>query len=146
MPRPKKAAQPKLSKEQIAMRMAQEQEAIRFKNLIRDELFPVLQSVGSLNEAKSLCEVMGVVINGAMNNYWEDKTIKNLNLIGELNSDAEAKDKETFEAVIHAVEDLSIGDAQKLLKGMGGVLDGYARKIADAKPMSEIKVEEIIAV
>lgn len=146
MPKQPKPKAQKLSKEQIAQRMAMESEASRFKKLIREGLFPVLQTVGSMLEAKSLVEVMGVVINGAMNKHWEDKTIKDLNLIEELNSDADAKDKEVYEAVIRSIEELSIGDAQKLLSGMGGVLDGYARKIADEKQMSDIKVEEIIAV
>lgn len=146
MPKQPKPKAPKLSKEQIAQRMAMEADANRFKKLIREDLFPVLQTVGSVMEAKSLCEIMGVVINGAMNKHWEDKTVKDLNLIDELNADADAKDREVFAAVIGAIENLSIGDAHKLLKGMGGTLDGYTRKIADEKQMSDIKVEEIIAV
>lgn len=126
------------------MRMAQEQEATRFKSLIRDQLFPVLQTVTNIAEAKALCEVMGVVINGSMNKHWEDKTIKDLNLIEELNTDASAEDKGIYESAIHAIEDLSIGDALKLLKGMGGTLDGFSRKIAEDTKMSEVKIEQII--
>lgn len=144
MPRPKKAVQPKLSKEQIAQQMAMKAEADRFKGIIRDKLYPVLQESGSITDAQQFCEVLKTVIMSKCNAYWADKNISDLGLIDELVGDSDAKDVDIYRAALEAIADLSITDAQKLLQGMGGALDGYTRRVAGAQPLKEVDVTEII--
>lgn len=141
MPKPKKL---QLSKEQIAQQMKMRQEADRFKKLIRESVYPILQKSGSLINAQQVCEIMKTVMMTKVNAYWADKTVADLGLAGELDKDASAKDYEIYSELIKAIEPLTITDAQKLLQGMGGVLDGYTRKIASEKKMEDIPVEDII--
>lgn len=124
--------------------MVMQAESDRFKKIIRDSFYPALQPAGSMKDAQTLCEILKAVINGAMNKHWEGKTVKDLDLITMLNEDAEAQDREIYTALITSIEELSIGDAQKLIQGMGGALDGYARRIAEGKQMADVPVEEII--
>lgn len=147
MPKQGRAAKPKrpqLTKEQLAQQAKDIGEANRFKTLIRESLFPVLQDAGNLFQAKMLCEVLSKVMLSKCNNYWADKTVLDLGLMEELTGDAEAKDVELYSGVIKALEPLSITDAQKLLQGMGGALDGYARAIAEKQMMKDLSVDEII--
>lgn len=141
MPKPK---QPKLSKQQIAQQMAMIAEADRFRKIIREDLYPVLQTAGSIVEVQQLCEILKTVMMNKCNAYWIDKTVLDLALLEELTGEEDVKDREIYEGVINALNGLTIVDAQKLLQGMGGALDGYTHKIAMGKPLSEIPVEEII--
>lgn len=144
MPKQPKQPKQKLSKEQIAQQMAQIAEADRFRKIIREELYPVLQTVGSIVEAKQLCEILKTVMMNKCNAYWVDKTVLDLALLEELTGEEDVKDREIYEGIIKALNGLSIVDAQKLLQGMGGALDGYTHKIAMGKMMNDIPVEEII--
>lgn len=139
-----KLAKQKLSKEQVAHQFAMKAEADRFKKLIREDLYPILQTAGSIVEAQQLCEVMKTVMMSKCNAYWADKNVSELNLEEELTSELDAKDIEIYTNIVKALAPLSIVDAQKLLQGMGGALDGYTRREAAKKPLSEVPVEEII--
>lgn len=126
------------------MRMAAIAEADRFKKLIRENLYPILQTAGSIIEAQQLCEVLKTVMMSKCNAYWADKKVSDLGLMEELTGDEDAKDVEIYSEVIQAINELPITDAQKLLQGMGGALDGYTRRRADEMLMKDIPVEEII--
>lgn len=139
-----KQKRPKLSKEQVAQQMAMRAEADRFKKIIKENLYPVLQKAGSLMDAQTLCTVISKVMLAKCNQYWVDKKVSDLKLLEELANDGDAKDREIYTGVIEAINDLPITDAQKLLQGMGGALDGYTRKIAEGKQMADLPVEEII--
>lgn len=121
-------------------------EANRFKDFIKTDLYPILQTAGSIVEAQQLCEVMKTVMLNKCNAYWLDKTVADLELVSELAGDENAEDVAIYTKVIIAMAELSITDAQKLLQGMGGALDGYTRREAMKKPLSEVDVLEIITV
>lgn len=139
-----KLKKPKLSKEQVQQQMAARQEADKFKKLIREDLYPILQTAGSIIEAQQLCEVLKTVMMSKCNSYWADKTVADLELLEELAGDENAEDVDTYTKAIQAINSLTITDAQKLLQGMGGALDGYTRREASKKPLIEVPVEEII--
>lgn len=144
MPKQPKPKAPRLSKEQVAAQMAARAEADRFKIFIREKFYPILQTSGSIIEAQQFCEVLKTVIMSKCNSYWADKTIADLELVDEINKDAEAKDVEIYTSALQVLGELSITDAQKLLQGMGGALDGYTRREAEKVSLTDVPVEEII--
>lgn len=146
MPKQPKPKAPKLSKEQIAQQMANIAEANRFKKLIREDIYPVLQKVGSIAQAQQVCEIIKTVMMHKCNAYWADKTVLDLDLLQELTSEEDVKDREIYIDLITTLNELSITDAQKLLQGMDGILTGHTKRLAHEKNLSEIPVEEIINV
>lgn len=141
MPKPKA---PKPSKEQIATRLQQEQKAKFFKELIRAKVFPVLQGAKTLIHAQQTCEIFKTVMTAQMNAYWADKKLSDLGLDEQLTKEGALQDVELYQGLIDALSDLKISEAHELLQGMGGAFDGYTRKLALEKPMSEIEVDQII--
>lgn len=141
---PKKVAQPKLSKQQIASQMVMQQEAEGFKKLIREELYPILQRLDSMARAQSVAEILKSVMTAKMNDYWSKKTVADLELVAQLDEEGEFKDADVFKDLLTAMADMPIGDAHKLLQGMGGAFDGYARKLASGQKMAELPVDQII--
>lgn len=126
------------------MQMAARAEADRFKKIIRESIYPALQKAGSIIDAKQVCEILKTVIMTKCNAHWADKTVLDLDLLQELTTDTEVKDRDMHIELITALNELTITDAQKLLQGMGGALDGYSQRVAAKQPLSEVPVEEII--
>lgn len=139
-----KQTKPKLSKEQIAQQMKMVEEATRFKKLIKDAVYPALQKADSLAHAQQMCEVLKTVMMSKVNAYWADKRVSDLGLMEDLTNDKDAKDVDAYRELIEALNGLSITDAQRLMQGMAGVLDGYTNKLAADKKMEDIPVKEII--
>lgn len=149
MPKSKsKDAPPKpLSKAQIAQQMQLKQEADKFKKLIREGIFPILKELDNVAKAQQVAEILKTVIDAKMNEYWQDKTVEDLKLIDQLEEeekDGTFQGADTFKKLITVMQGLSIGDAHKLLEGMGGAFDGYARKLAMEKKMEEVSASDII--
>lgn len=139
-----KPKQPKLSKAQIAQQMEMKQDADRFKKLIREEIFPVLKTLDTMARAQQVAEITKSVMVAKMNDYWSGKTVEDLGLIAQLEEEGEFKDAEIFKQLVAAMSPLTISDAHKLLEGMGGAFDGYARKLSAEKKMEDLSVDEII--
>lgn len=144
MPKQKKAAQPKLNKAQLAERQAAIQQATVYKNLIREHVYPVLQRLETMSRAQQVAEITKTVMTAKMNDYWSGKTVADLDLVSQLAEEGDFKDADVFKDLILALNELPIAEAHKLLEGMGGAFDGYARKMASEKKMTDLPVEEIL--
>lgn len=121
-----------------------QQEASRFKTLIREKVWPILQKTDSVYTAQNVAQIFKTVMTGKMNDYWTDKKVGDLDLIAQLNEEGDFPNKEVFLELAEVLAELSITDCQKLLQGMGGAFDGYGRRIAEQTKMAELPVTEII--
>lgn len=142
--RPPKQKRQKLSKEQIAQQLAMQQEAERFKILIREDVWPALQKTDSAYAAQKVAEIFKTVMQGKMNDYWTDKKVADLALIDQMNEEGEFPNKAVFMELAEALAELSIADCQKLLQGMASAFDGYGRRLVEQTKMADLPVTEII--
>lgn len=142
--RPPKQKRQKLSKEQIAQQLAMQQEAERFKILIREHVWPALQKTDSAYAAQKVAEIFKTVMQGKMNDYWTDKKVADLALIDQMNEEGEFPNKAVFMELAEALAELSIADCQKLLQGMASAFDGYGRRLVEQTKMADLPVTEII--
>lgn len=118
----------------------------RQKKYARDILYPALhEHTTSIQHAQRSCEVMKMVIMGAMQKPFKDKTVGYLELEKELIAEKDVKDRELFLAFINGFKDIEIGEAVKLFEGMGGAIDGYIRAESANKSFKEIPLEKLIA-
>lgn len=141
MPKPKRQ---KLSKEQLAQQLKLTQEAEFFKKLVREKVYPILQKAKSPVHAQQICDIFKTVMNGQMNQYWAERNVSDLGLAEELTKEKDVPNVEMYKGLIEALSELKITDALKLLQGMTAAIDGYARKLATEKPMSDVPISEIL--
>lgn len=144
MPKQPKPKAPKLSKEQIAAQMAKVTEANRFKTIVRESLYPIIQRAGSIAQGQTVCEVLKTVMMSKCNAYWADKTVLDLGLLEELQSEEDVKDLDIYIDAITLLNGMSITDAQKLVEGMNGILNGHTQRLAHEKQLSDIQIDEIV--
>lgn len=119
---------------------------LRQKRYARDILYPALHEHStSIQHAQRSCEVMKMVIMGAMQKPFKDKTVGFLDLEKELIAEKDVKDRDLFLAFINGFKDIEIGEAVKLFEGMGGAIDGYIRAESAKQSFQSIPLESLIA-
>lgn len=133
------------SKAQLIEENRMKAEVNRLWPIAKDVIFASLAAYAkSITHAQRSCEILKVVMQGKMNQYWTEKTVGDLGLVDELSKDEKLTDRELYLSLLTGFSDVRIVDAMKLVDGMCGSIDGYLKKEASKKPFSDIKVEEII--
>lgn len=133
------------TKEQIIAEEKMKAEVNRLRPIAKGAIFqPLHDHATSISHAQRTCEILKVVMQGKMNQYWVDKTVGELGMLEELAKDEKMTDRDMYLAVLEGLSDVKIVDAMKLIEGMNGSIEGYMKKEYGKKPFSDLKVEELI--
>ena len=115
------------------------------RKIARERIFPVVQKYAtSAKHAENTLNIFKSVITTMTQKPLKTMTLADLKMDEELTKDEKAPDRDFHMALIEALKDIEIGEAQKFLEGMAGAINGYTLAEAGKKPMAEIMVDDLI--
>lgn len=129
--------------EQLITETKAKDETLRLRGRVKDDLFPLLaRSSESVEDAKIFCQIIATSIKQAFNNKMRELKVEELKLIDML---AETKEKARYEEMLTMFGDETINAALRMIDEMPGMIDSLVRKEMSKRPLSDFKVEDIVA-
>jgi hypothetical protein len=137
MPSKKKSNQPKKvpkTKDQIAAEMRQQEKVKRFRQKVKQEVYPLLlKSSKSVEDAKMILHVVGMAVQQAV--LVKEKELK----VSDLEITKASEGNERFDAILNLFKDESVRDTIEILSGMRDVIESFVREENTTRPLSKLK-------
>ena len=137
MPKPKK---PIRTKEQLLKEQAQEQEAIRRRKLVKEELYPLLCEVtDNIDDAKRLCGATASAAQSMFLNRMRNLNIEELGLHEMV--DKTNKDSLKFLKLIELIQKENVAVAMELLNGFAQEIDAVIHEENKGKSLKDLDMK-----
>ena len=129
--------------EQLLAEAKAKDETLRLRGRVKGDLYPLLvRSSTSVEDAKIFCQVIASSIKQAFNNRMREVKVEELKLIDML---AETDEKARYQEMLTMFGGETVNAALRMIDEMPGMIDGLVRVEMSKRPLSDFKVEDIVA-
>lgn len=131
------------TQEQLLAEAKVTDETLRLRGRVKGDLFPLLiRTTKSVEDAKMFCQIIATSIKQAFNNKMRDTKVEELKLIEML---AETDEKARYQEMLNMFGSETLTSALRMIDEMPGMIDRLVAVEMSKRPLSDFKVDDIVA-